>query len=188
MKKEDLDNELNEKELEADNFTEDTPNEQSVEEKAEESEDSTDKLASELAALKDTHLRLMAEYDNYRRRTLKEKAELIKNGGEQVLTGILPVIDDFERAIDHIKPVDEVSEAIAEGVVLIYNKLLSYLNQNGVKAIETKEQDFNADLMDAVATIPAPDESLKGKVVDCVQKGYTLNEKVIRHAKVVVGE
>lgn len=171
----------------ADNLAQNETNEQFEAGKEASEENQTDNLAEELASLKDTHLRLMAEYDNYRRRTLKEKAELIKNGGEKVLTDILPVVDDFERALT-VEPADELSKAIYEGVVLIYNKLIAVLNQNGVKAIETKEKVFDADLFDAIAAIPVPTQDLKGKVVDCVQKGYTLNEKVIRHAKVVVGE
>lgn len=144
-------------------------------------------LAEELLALQDTHLRLRAEYDNYRKRTLKEKADLIKNGGENILVGLLPIVDDFERALT-VKASDEISQAIVDGVQLIYNKLLSFLNQNGVKAIETDNKEFDAELFDAIATIPAPTEELKGKVVDCVQKGYTLHDKVLRYAKVVVGE
>jgi len=172
---------------ETDNITDNMTNEQTNDQEESNKDNETDKLAEELASLKDTHLRLMAEYDNYRRRTLKEKAELIKNGGEKVLSGLLPIVDDFERGLNVDAP-DEVSKAILEGVNLIYNKLISFLNQNGVQVIETTEKTFDADLFDAIATIPAPTEELKGKVVDCVQKGYTLNEKVIRHAKVVVGE
>lgn len=172
---------------ETDKVAENTTNEQFVEESEATAADIADNLAEELASLKDTHLRLVAEYDNYRKRTVKEKADLIKNGGEKVLSGLLPIVDDFERALS-IEPADEVSKAVVEGVNLIYNKLLSFLNQQGVKAIEATGKEFDDDLFDAIATIPAPDESLKGKVVDCVQKGYTLNEKVLRHAKVVVGE
>ncbi|MDR1120616.1 MAG: nucleotide exchange factor GrpE [Dysgonamonadaceae bacterium] len=173
---------------EADNIAEDTPKEQLTEESLEESEELSDKLATELATLKDTHLRLMAEYDNYRKRTLKEKAELIKNAGEQILTGLLPVVDDFERALDNIKPTDEVIQSFSDGISLIYNKFSTFLMQHGVKVIQTKDEDFNPDQMEAIATVPVPEEQLKRKIVDCVQKGYTLNEKVIRHAKVVVGE
>lgn len=172
---------------ETDNITENETNVQSETQEETNEETETDKLAKELASLKDSHLRLMAEYDNYRKRTLKEKADLIKNGGEKVLSGLLPVMDDFERALS-VEVSDEVSQAIVEGVKLIYGKMAAFLNQNGVKVIETEEMDFDSELFDAIATIPAPCKELKGKVVDCVQKGYTLNEKVIRHAKVVVGE
>ncbi len=188
MSKKDLDKELKDTEKETDIIAEDTTKEQSEDELIKESEELTDKLASELADLKDSHLRLMAEYDNYRRRTLKEKAELIKNGGEQVLTGLLPVVDDFERALGSMNATDEITSSIIEGISLIYNKLIAYLNQNGVKVIETEGKDFDSDLFDAVAIIPAPNENMKNKVLDCVQKGYLLNDKVIRHAKVVVGE
>lgn len=176
-----------EKQNETDNLAQNETNGQSEAGDNATGEELADNMAEELASLKDTHLRLMAEYDNYRKRTLKEKADLIKNGGEKVLAGLLPIVDDFERALT-LEPADDLSKAIYEGGSLIYNKLIAFLNQHSVKAIETKEKEFDADLFDAVATIPAPDNRLKGKVVDCVQKGYTLNEKVIRHAKVVVGE
>ncbi|MDF9828804.1 nucleotide exchange factor GrpE [Parabacteroides sp. PF5-6] len=137
--------------------------------------------------LNDSHLRLMAEFDNYRKRTLREKAELIKTGGEAVLINLLPVIDDFERALTTIKKAEDI-QAVAEGVELIYTKFMSFLAQQGVKPIEPLNQVFDTETSDAVATIPAPEETLKGKVIDCVQTGYTLHDKVIRHAKVVVGE
>ncbi|MGM9759097.1 MAG: nucleotide exchange factor GrpE [Parabacteroides sp.] len=153
-----------------------------------------DKLSDELNALQkkyddlnDSHLRLRAEFDNYRKRTLREKSDLIKNGGETALTNLLPVIDDFERALQNIRGAEDV-KAVGEGVELIYNKFISYLSQQGVQAIEAVGKTFDTELFEAIATIPAPEESLKGKVVDCVQTGYVLNEKVIRHAKVVVGE
>ncbi|MGN0054169.1 MAG: nucleotide exchange factor GrpE [Bacteroides sp.] len=136
---------------------------------------------------KDKYLRLSAEFDNYRKRTLKEKAELILNGGEKSLTSILPVVDDFERALKNMEQATDVA-AIREGVELIYNKFITVLGQNGVKAIDTKEKPLDTDFHEAIAVIPAPTEKLKGKILDCVQTGYTLNEKVIRHAKVVVGE
>lgn len=136
---------------------------------------------------KDKYLRLSAEFDNYRKRTLKEKAELILNGGEKSLTSILPVVDDFERALKNMEQATDVA-AIREGVELIYNKFITVLGQNGVKAIDTKEKPLDTDFHEAIAVIPAPTEELKGKILDCVQTGYTLNEKVIRHAKVVVGE
>ena len=136
---------------------------------------------------KDKYLRLSAEFDNYRRRTIKEKAELILNGGEKSISSILPVIDDFERAIKTMETAKDVS-AVKEGVELIYNKFMAVLAQNGVKVIETKDQPLDTDYHEAIAVIPAPSEEQKGKILDCVQTGYTLNDKVIRHAKVVVGE
>ena len=136
---------------------------------------------------KDKYLRLSAEFDNYRKRTMKEKAELILNGGEKSLSSILPVVDDFERAIKTMETATDV-QAVKEGVELIYNKFMATLAQNGVKVIETKDQPLNTDYHEAIAVIPAPSEAQKGKILDCVQKGYTLNDKVLRHAKVVVGE
>ena len=136
---------------------------------------------------KDKYLRLSAEFDNYRKRTMKEKAELILNGGEKSLSSILPVVDDFERAIKTMETATDV-QAVKEGVELIYNKFMATLAQNGVKVIETKDQPLNTDYHEAIAVIPAPSEAQKGKILDCVQTGYTLNDKVIRHAKVVVGE
>ena len=136
---------------------------------------------------KDKYLRLSAEFDNYRKRTMKEKAELILNGGEKSLSSILPVVDDFERAIKTMETATDV-QAVKEGVELIYNKFMATLAQNGVKVIETKDQPLNTDYHEAIAVIPAPSEAQKGKILDCVQTGYTLNDKVLRHTKVVVGE
>ena len=136
---------------------------------------------------KDKYLRLSAEFDNYRKRTMKEKAELILNGGEKSLSSILPVVDDFERAIKTMETATDVN-AVKEGVELIYNKFMAVLAQNGVKVIETKDQPLDTDYHEAIAVIPAPSEAQKGKILDCVQTGYTLNDKVLRHAKVVVGE
>ena len=136
---------------------------------------------------KDKYLRPSAEFDNYRKRTMKEKAELILNGGEKSLSSILPVVDDFERAIKTMETATDV-QAVKEGVELIYNKFMATLAQNGVKVIETKDQPLNTDYHEAIAVIPAPSEAQKGKILDCVQTGYTLNDKVLRHAKVVVGE
>ena len=136
---------------------------------------------------KDKYLRLSAEFDNYRKRTVKEKAELILNGGEKSIKSILPVIDDMERALTTMETATDVN-AVKEGVELIYNKFLSILSQDGVEVIETKDQPLDTDYHEAIAVIPAPTEEQKGKILDCVQTGYTLNGKVIRHAKVVVGE
>lgn len=146
-----------------------------------------EKANEQIEEQKDKYLRLSAEFDNYRKRTIKEKAELILNGGEKSISSILPVIDDFERAIKTMETAKDVS-AVKEGVELIYNKFMAVLAQNGVKVIETKDQPLDTDYHEAIAVIPAPSEEQKGKILDCVQTGYTLNDKVIRHAKVVVGE
>lgn len=143
---------------------------------------------AQLEKEKKEYLFLMAEFDNFRKRTLKEKSELIKNGGESAMKGLLPIIDDFERSIQAINDSSDAS-SIKEGVELIYNKFLKYLEQNGVSVIESdKGTDFDTELHEAVTTFPAGDDSLKGKVIDTVQKGYKLHDKVIRHAKVVVGQ
>ncbi len=136
---------------------------------------------------KDKYLRLSAEFDNYRKRTLKEKAELIKNGGEKTLTAILPVLDDFERALKNMETSEE-TKAMKEGVELIFSKFQKILGQEGLQKIETEGQAFDTDFHEAIALIPAPSEDLKGKILDCVQTGYMLNEKVIRHAKVAVAQ
>ena len=150
-------------------------------------EESFDCLKKELADLQDQHLRLIADFDNYRKRTLREKADLIKSGGETVFIGMLPIIDDFERAIKSIETSSDI-EALREGIRLIYEKFISFLNKNGVKELPSQNADFDPDLFDAVAILPATSPELKNKVIDTTEKGYTLNDKVIRHAKVVVGE
>lgn len=148
---------------------------------------SLEELQGKFAQLNDTYLRTLAEYDNYRKRTLKEKIDLIKTGGETVLINILGVVDDVERGITSSKMTQDV-DALREGMELIYSRFLSFLKQNGIREIKSEGQVFDTDHHEAIATIPAPDESLKGKVIDCVQKGYYLHDKVIRFAKVVVGE
>ena len=149
--------------------------------------DKTAEYEATIADLKDKYLRQAAEFDNYRKRVLKEKSELIQNGGDSVISSLLPIIDDFERALQNMKKSDDTA-ALKEGVELIYQKFMKTLESNGLKTIETKEADFNTDFHEAVAMIPAPNDESKGKVVDCVQKGYKLNDKVIRHAKVAVGQ
>ena len=129
----------------------------------------------------------MAEFDNYRKRTMREKADLIKTGGEGALKNLLPIIDDFERALQNVRAAEDV-EAVKEGVDLIFGKFMGYLSQQGVKPIEAIGKPFDTEEFEAIATIPAPEPDMKGKVLDCVQTGYTLFDKVIRHAKVVVGE
>ena len=155
--------------------------------KKEKKEDKIEELGAKLEEIQDKHLRLQAEFDNFRRRTMKEKADLIKSGGESVLVNILPVVDDFERALDSLKEVAD-DDAGKQGTVLIYTKFQEFLKQNNVKEIEAQDQEFDVDLHEAITKIPAPSEDMKGKVVDVVQKGYCLNEKVIRFAKVVIGE
>jgi len=140
-----------------------------------------------IAELNDKYLRLAAEYDNYRRRTLKEKMELSKTAGEDLLVNILPVMDDFERGLSNIDKAKDI-KAVKDGILLIYNKFGEFLKQRGVKEIEAKEKEFDTDLHEAITKIPAPNEKLKGKVVDVVEKGYYLNEKIIRFSKVVIGE
>lgn len=139
---------------------------------------------------KKEYLFLMADFDNFKKRTMKEKAELIRNGGESALRGLLPIVDDFERGLAAMSNIAEGSDAqtVKEGMELIYNKFVKYLEQNGVKEIPTEGATFDADLHEAIAMVPAPDESLKGKVIDTIAKGYTLNDKVLRHAKVAVGQ
>ncbi len=150
-------------------------------------EEQLEKAEGEILDLKDKHIRLQAEFDNYRKRTLKERMELLKTASESLLVGILPVIDDFDRAVQTLNAIDDESPA-KEGVKLIYNKFQEFLKQNGVKEIEAKDQVFDTDLHEAITTFPAPTEDLKGKIIDVVQKGYYLNDKVIRHSKVVIGE
>lgn len=146
-----------------------------------------EELGQKLVEINDKYLRLSAEFDNYRKRTLKEKMELTKSAGEQLLKNILPVVDNFERALKSMNTAKDV-DALKEGVDLIYANFKTFLTQNGVKEIETKNADFNTDIHEAVTTIPAPTPELKGKVLDCIEKGYYLNDKVMRFAKVVVGE
>ena len=160
----------------SDNVTDEGPEQKELEE-----------LKKKYDELNDSHLRLMAEFDNYRKRTMREKADLIKTGGEGALKNLLPIIDDFERALQDVRTAEDV-EAVKEGVDLIFGKFMGYLSQQGVKPIEAIGKPFNTEEFEAIATIPAPEPDMKGKVLDCVQTGYTLFDKVIRHAKVVVGE
>ena len=144
-----------------------------------------EKAEKEIEQLKDQYLRARAEFDNYRKRTIKEKAELILNGGEKTITAILPVLDDFERAL---ADQTEDPEAIKQGMELIYHKFVKTLEGLGVKKIETEEKPFDVDYHEAIAMVPGMGDDKKGMVIDCVQTGYTLNDKVIRHAKVAVGQ
>ncbi len=190
MKKKDSDN--------IENQVDDTPeitneceeNSQSEEQSLDESATlsvENEALKAEVEQLKKEYLLARADLENYRKRTLKEKAELIRNGGENCLKDILPVIDDFERAMQALASTADV-EAVKEGVNLIYSKFKTYLEQHGVKEIVTVDTDFDTEFHEAVTLFPAPTPEQKGKVIDCVQKGYTMNDKVIRFAKVVVGE
>ena len=148
-----------------------------------------DKLAAaetKVAELQDKYLRQVAEFDNYRKRTIKEKAELILNGAEKTITAILPVLDDMERALKNMDKMEDVA-AVKEGDDLIFQKFVKVLGEQGVKKIETENADFNTDLHEAIAQVPAPSDEMKGKIIDCVKTGYTLNEKVIRHSQVAVG-
>jgi len=146
-----------------------------------------EEIAHKLEEINDKYLRLSAEFDNYRKRTLKEKMDLIKNAGEDTIIGILPIIDNFERAIQANEKTDDI-KAVNEGVSLIYNNLKGFLTQQGVKEIDAIGKELDVDEHEAITKIPAPSDDLKGKVVDVVEKGYKLNEKVIRFSKVVVGE
>lgn len=144
-------------------------------------------LEAQVANEKKEYLFLMAEFDNFRKRTLKEKAEIIRNAGENVLKGLLPIMDDFERGIKASEGSDDVS-AVKEGMVLIYNKLKKYLAQNGVKEMDPDDDNFDTEKHEAISVVPVPDEAKKGKILDTVEKGYMINDKVLRHAKVVVGQ
>ncbi len=160
---------------------------ESTEQAADQIEDELEMMAQKCIELNDKNLRLMAEFDNYRKRTLKERIDLLKTASENVLIGMLPLIDDFERAIKATETSEEI-QAVKDGVDLIYTKFIAFLLQNGVKTIPTDNETFNTDLHEAITTFPAPTEDLKGKIIDCASKGYTLNDKVIRFSKVVVGE
>lgn len=149
-------------------------------------EEQLEAAKKEIEALNDKLLRKIAEFDNYRKRTMKEKTELILNGGERTVVAILPVIDDLERALKNMKQADDIA-AVVEGVELVYKKFIDTLKKQGVEPIQTEGADFDVDLHEAIAQLPAPTDELKGKVMDCTLTGYKMNEKVIRHSQVVVG-
>ncbi len=167
------------------NSTENTENEATVNEAAEELS-AEDKLKQEVAELNDKYLRLFAEFDNFKRRTQKERVELLQTAGKDVVVSLLPVLDDFERAIKATENTTEVAP-VREGIVLVQTKLKSILSQKGLKEIESINTEFNTDLHEAITQIPSPTDEQKGKVIDELEKGYTLNDKVVRFAKVVVG-
>ena len=144
-------------------------------------------LEEQYEELNNSYLRLHAEFDNYRKRTLKEKMEIIKTGGEKVLTEMIPLVDDFERALETVQNAND-KEAIVEGMELIYSKFIAFMNQHGVKEMDAIGEPFDADKFEAITTIPAQDKSQKDVVVDCIQKGYMLNEKILRFPKVIVGK
>ncbi|MCD8287861.1 MAG: nucleotide exchange factor GrpE [Porphyromonadaceae bacterium] len=183
---------MSEKEVEEERISPENVTESPVDETP--SEETTDTLAAEneqlkaqLEQMKKDYLLARADLENFRKRTLKEKADLIRNGGETCLKDILPVIDDFERGLQAIGESADVT-AVKDGIELIYSKFKAYLNRNGVQEIPTEDADFDTEYHEAVTMFPAPVPEQKGKVIECVQKGYTLNDKVIRFAKVVVGE
>lgn len=150
-------------------------------------ESKVEELQAQVEKEKKEYLFLMAEFDNFRKRTLKEKSEIIRNAGENVLKGLLPIMDDFERGIKAAEQSDD-SAAMKEGITLIYNKLKKFLAQNGVKEIDPADDTFDTERHEAISVVPVPDESMKGKILDTVEKGYMINDKVLRHAKVVVGQ
>lgn len=191
MSKKNKDNKKAEKPVEEPQVEQQLDNEQTQEQEAPKDEAqpevTVEQLQQQLEAQQKEYLLLMAEFDNFRRRTLKEKQDIIKNAAEKAMVDLLPVVDDFERALDAMSKSGDV-EALAEGVQLIYSKMVKYLEQQGVKPIESTGKEFDADLFEAITTFPAPDESMRGKVVDTTTKGYMINDKVLRHAKVVVGQ
>ena len=160
--------------------------EQAANEPEETPEDKIAQLTKQIEDEKKEYLFLMAEFDNFRKRTIREKAELIRNGAEKALGDMLPIVDDFERAIKANENADDI-DAVKEGFSLIYTKFIKYLEKNQVKAMQSTGCEFNTEMHEAVTTFPAPDESMKGKIIDTVLTGYTINDKVLRHAKVVVG-
>ena len=179
---------LTDKEAEAADTDKETEAEAAPDDEEQAEEKSPLELAEEqIADLKDKYLRQVAEFDNYRKRTMKERAELILNGGEKVITALLPVLDDMERAIDNGAKTDD-PEVLREGMVLIHQKMMKILEAQGVSTIETDNQDFDTDVHEAVAMVPGMGDDKKGKVIDCLTRGYKLNDKVIRHAKVAVGQ
>ena len=161
--------------------------EQAANESEETPEDKIAQLTKQIEDEKKEYLFLMAEFDNFRKRTIREKAELIRNGAEKALGDMLPIVDDFERAIKANENADDI-DAVKEGFSLIYNKFIKYLEKNQVKAMQSTGCEFNTEMHEAVTTFPAPDESMRGKIIDTVLTGYTVNNKVLRHAEVVVGQ
>lgn len=188
--KQEEEKELNEVPVTEEQKSDETASAEAVAEEKDASQDLEKQLEDankKIEELTDKYLRLHAEFDNYKKRSIKEKAELIKNGGERTLESFLPVADDMERALAMMEKAEDM-KAIVEGIKLIQDKLLQVFTKNGVSAIDTKNAAFDTDYHEAVAMIPAESEDKKGKVVDCIQTGYKLNDKVLRHAKVVVAQ
>lgn len=180
-------NETNKNVTDADNKAEETTDKNEEDGTEEKETDPLEAALNEIAQLKDKYLRSVAEFDNYRKRTLKEKAELILNGSEKAVQAILPIIDDMERALANSEKTED-AEVLKEGMKLIYQKTNKIMEGLGVKKIDTTDADFDTNFHEAVAMVPGMGDEKKGKVLDCVQTGYTLNDKVIRHAKVAVGQ
>ena len=178
---------MNTADTESTESTEAEKTEEAAHEEEAKEQDPLEKAQAELAEMKNQLLYKAAEFENYRKRTLKERAELILNGGEKVITAILPVLDDMERAIANGSKTED-PQVLREGMELIYQKFVKTLEAQGVSKIETKDADFDTDLHEAVAMVPGMGDDKKGKVIDCLQEGYKLNDKVIRHAKVAVGQ
>ncbi|MCQ2226582.1 MAG: nucleotide exchange factor GrpE [Bacteroidales bacterium] len=188
QKEEDIQNDVqDEKTAETTAAADEMPADEAKEENSEEAQpvDELTELKNKLAEANDKYVRLAAEYDNYRKRTMKEKADLIKGAGSDILVGLLPVMDDFERGLQHMTDAADVA-SLKEGVEIIHKKFSEFLTKKGVSEIPAKGETFDADVHEAITTIPAPSEDLKGKVFDCVEKGYMMGDKVIRFAKVVV--
>lgn len=180
-------NEQHNPELEEDILQDNLTNEQDANGHEQPENDNVADWETKYNQLQDSYLRLNAEFDNYRKRTMKEKADMLRNGSERVLTDVISVVDDLERALDNISKTDDIA-AVKEGVDLIYSKFKNFLTKHGVKEIETIGQPFDTDKHEAITTIPATDEKDKDKIVDCIQKGYTLDDKVIRYPKVIVAK
>ena len=191
IENEDILNEQVSEETDKEAETEETvnPEDSGMTENSDEAEeqDPIEKAQKEIAELKDKWLRSVAEFENYRKRTLKERAELILNGGEKFITAVLPILDDMERAIENGAKTDD-PEVLREGMTLIHQKFMKVLETQGVSKIDTDNADFDTDVHEAVAMVPGMGDDKKGKVIDCLQQGYKLNDKVIRHAKVAVGQ
>lgn len=178
---------LNNPEMANEETQENSANTDSTEAKEEEKEAPKPTVEEELAIYKDKHLRMYSEFENFRRRSAKERVELIQNAGKDIISSLLPILDDFDRAMAANKDSEDV-EAIKEGMNLIHNKIFNLLTQQGLNEMKAQGKDFNSDEYEAIAKIPAPSEDLKGKVIDVTEKGYYLNSKILRHAKVVIGE
>lgn len=159
---------------------------EAAQEEGEVKQNAADELQAKYDELNNNHLRLMAEFDNYRKRTMREKADLIKNASERIITDFLPIIDNFERAMKSMETAEDV-EAVRQGVELIYSQVMNMMKNNGVTVIETEGKAFDTEYHEAITTIPSPTPEMKDKIIDCTTRGYMMHDKVIRHAKVVVG-